>query len=64
VTLPDSFPTCPQCGNLCGKLARLCADCGAFLYAPNSDDRMIREMLHPQAAPRREDTHPTKGTEA
>jgi predicted amidophosphoribosyltransferase len=58
---PDSFPCCPHCGNLCGKLARLCADCGSFLYEPNAGDRFIRAMLH--AAPKGEDTTPTKGME-
>jgi predicted amidophosphoribosyltransferase len=29
---PDHYPTCPHCGNLCGKLARVCYDCGAHLY--------------------------------
>lgn len=28
----DHFPTCPHCGNLCGRLASKCADCGAQLY--------------------------------
>jgi len=28
---PDHFPTCPRCGELCGKLAIICADCGARL---------------------------------
>jgi len=30
--LGDHFPTCPRCGNLCGRLARVCVDCGCRLY--------------------------------
>lgn len=74
---PDHSPSCPQCGNLCGRLARICADCGAFLYEPNLNDRIIRERLHgktwphagrddagrfEQAATDGEATTPTKGT--
>lgn len=31
----DHFPTCPHCGNLCGRLATKCADCGCALYPPH-----------------------------
>lgn len=54
---PDHFPACPHCGNLCGKLARLCADCGAFLYHPTADDRLVRSRLHGKP-PSGEDSHP------
>lgn len=48
----DSMPACPRCGNLCGRLARICVDCGAKLY----DDLFV------QAAPRREETQTTEGS--
>lgn len=32
--LPDHFPSCPRCGNLCGRLARVCAGCGTRLHEP------------------------------
>jgi hypothetical protein len=62
-----NYPTCPHCGNLCGRLARLCSDCGAFLYEPNLDDRVIRDKLHPNGEsrwtppPKGEATAPRKG---
>jgi len=34
---PDHFPACPNCGNLCGKLARICVDCGWRLYEEGVD---------------------------
>jgi tRNA(Ile2) C34 agmatinyltransferase TiaS len=34
--LPDHFPSCPRCGNLCGRLAVRCADCGARLFEPDA----------------------------
>lgn len=48
--LPDHLPSCPRCGSLCGRLARLCADCGMGLYEQmKGDDRMIRDKLHGRA---------------
>jgi hypothetical protein len=63
----DRYPSCPQCGNICGRLARLCADCGAFLYEPDLTDHVLRDKLHRDSASRakrREDVTPTEGTEA
>jgi predicted amidophosphoribosyltransferase len=54
--LPDHLPTCPHCGNLCGKLAQVCYDCGARLYDTHTNDGRRRLTA--------EDTQPTKGTEA
>lgn len=34
---PDHYPACPRCGNLCGVLAVICADCGARLYLEPED---------------------------
>lgn len=34
---PDHFPTCPRCGNLCGRLAVICADCGARLKPTDNE---------------------------
>lgn len=45
----SGYPSCPHCGNLCGRLARVCADCGAFLYEPVLTDRMMRDKLHPDS---------------
>ena len=42
----SAYPVCPDCGNLCGRLARLCHDCGAYLFEPDPDDRAIRRRLH------------------
>jgi hypothetical protein len=58
-----NYPTCPHCGEVCGRLARVCADCGAYLYEPTPSDRLERRELVEQAfaALRREYTNPTKG---
>jgi ribosomal protein L32 len=37
--MPDHYPVCPSCGNLCGRLARICADCGVSLMATPGDLR-------------------------
>lgn len=55
---PDQFPSCPHCGNLCGKLARVCYDCGAHLFDDVTNDG--RRRLPPEG----EAMHPAKGTEA
>lgn len=39
----DRYPVCPKCGNLCGVLAVVCADCGARLKPTESDLRLARE---------------------
>jgi len=61
----SAYPICPGCGSLCGRLARICADCGAFLYEPTREDRDERRELTRRAfaALRREDSPPTKETE-
>jgi hypothetical protein len=57
------YLTCPHCGNLCGRLARVCADCAGYLYEPTETDRLERQELIEEglAALRREDTQTTKG---
>ena len=32
LAMRDHFPTCPRCGDLCGRMAYRCSDCGAKLY--------------------------------
>lgn len=39
----DHYPVCPSCGNLCGLLARICADCHAPLMATEADLRAAAE---------------------
>lgn len=56
-----TFPACPHRGNLCGKLARLCADCGAFLREPDLNDWALRRRLHPQPDRRRWDVRDDAG---
>lgn len=51
----DRFPSCPHCGNLCGKLARVCYDCGAHLFQDVTNDGRRRLTA--------EDATPTKGLE-
>ena len=62
----DNFPACPRCGNLCGRLAIVCADCGARLKPTENDlrDAADHGKVSRNAAPPREDTSPTEGMEA
>lgn len=53
----DLYPSCPRCGNLCGRLAVVCADCGARLKPTENDLRLARM----NAARPREDTEATPG---
>ena len=39
----DHLPTCPSCGNLCGMLAEICADCGARLKPTEADLRIAAQ---------------------
>ena len=59
---PDRYPTCPACGNLCGKLARICADCGAQLFASEVDLANAKRVgsAAMTAAPKRDATTPTR----
>ena len=65
---PDHYPTCPNCGDLCGMLAVICVECGARLYEPGfaimPPDPL--ESLPMQAAEtfQGEDSHPATGTES
>lgn len=61
-----SYPVCPSCGEQCGRLARICVDCGAYLYEPTPSDRLERAMLirNGLAALRREDEQATREREA
>lgn len=43
---PDHYPTCPICGNLCGRLARVCVDCGARLYEPGAEPVDAEHRAH------------------
>ncbi len=61
----DHFPSCPHCGEACGRLARVCADCGSFLYEPTPEDRNMKRDIAVwrrlwMAAPEREDTEATR----
>jgi predicted amidophosphoribosyltransferase len=47
---PDHYPTCPRCGNLCGRLAVICADCGARLKPTPEDLKILREHGHTEGA--------------
>lgn len=66
----DHFPVCPGCGDLCGVLAQVCANCKAQLYSTDLDlaniaavglQAMRRRRL---AALVREDTEARNGTES
>lgn len=40
--LTGVYPVCPHCGELCGRLARICADCGALLVEDMRGERNHR----------------------
>lgn len=46
--MSDHYPTCPRCGDLCGKLARICVSCGARLILSAGDREQLG--LNPDAA--------------
>ena len=50
---PDHLPTCPHCGNLCGRLATKCADCGCALYPPHVTLQLATEVGSASMARRR-----------
>ena len=59
----DRYPVCPACGNLCGVLARICADCGARLHPTEADLRLARESGKMPAMPSADDaTEATRET--
>jgi hypothetical protein len=61
--LPDHEPTCPRCGDLCPRLARICAGCGAQLYESlRAADRPV--SVPRMTAPPREDMPPANGSAA
>lgn len=58
------YPACPSCGNLCGRLAQVCADCGALLFVDTSlharlQSRGVKDRR--KAAEQREDAEARKG---
>jgi hypothetical protein len=58
----DHYPTCPRCGDLCGRLARICVECGAELFASPVDlaDAQAVGSHAMNAAPKRDDTPATR----
>ncbi len=75
----DHFPACPRCGDLCGRLAQVCAECGTRLYDAEfstdptglstakstcADAPAVVGSPPMHAAPKREDMTPASGTES
>lgn len=64
--MSDHYPTCPRCGNLCGRLAARCADCHAKLYELDSHaaDRLSSTpMQRPTSTPEGEAVPPARERE-
>lgn len=55
----DHFPVCGGCGDLCGKLARVCFGCGRALYPTDHALEVASRAM--QAAPKGEAVPPGNG---